>query len=159
MRMKVAGRGSALLWAEEAQRRARRALYTEEALREQQEEGRRVREAYRRAQAGAPGSGRGGDTRRRYGSQEGTAGAEAAADPTGRTYRLDGRTVADYYEVLEVSPRARQAVIEKAYRTLMREEHPDQGGDPRRAQLLNEAYEVLRDPVKRQTYDAENGLS
>jgi len=76
-----------------------------------------------------------------------------------RTFRYRGRTVADYYDVLEVSPRARQSVIDKAYRALMREDHPDQGGDARKAQLLNEAYEVLRDPIKRREYDMENGLS
>lgn len=61
----------------------------------------------------------------------------------------------DYYDVLEVSPNARQGVIEKAYRALMLEEHPDRGGDTRRAQLINEAYEVLSDPARRQQYDRE----
>ena len=65
----------------------------------------------------------------------------------------------DYYEVLEVNPKARQSVIDKAYRALMIEDHPDQGGDQRRAQLVNEAYEVLRDAAKRRQYDSENGLT
>jgi curved DNA-binding protein CbpA len=40
----------------------------------------------------------------------------------------------------------------------MREDHPDQGGDSRKAQLINEAYEVLRDPAKRRRYDEENSF-
>ena len=59
----------------------------------------------------------------------------------------------DYYEVLEVSPVARQSVIEKAYRALMNDEHPDHGGDTGRAQLINEAYRILRDPGTRRDYD------
>ena len=48
--------------------------------------------------------------------------------------------------------------VERAYRREMREHHPDRGGESRRAQLINEAYEALRDPAKRRTYDRENGL-
>jgi len=59
----------------------------------------------------------------------------------------------DYYEVLEVSPGARQSVIDKAYRALMLEEHPDRGGDTRKAQLINEAYQVLGDPARRTEFD------
>ena len=59
----------------------------------------------------------------------------------------------DYYEVLEVSPAARQSVIDKAYRALMLEEHPDRGGDTRKAQLINEAYQVLGDPARRTEFD------
>ena len=59
----------------------------------------------------------------------------------------------DYYEVLEVSPVARQSVIDKAYRALMLEEHPDRGGDTRKAQLINEAYQVLGDPARRTEFD------
>lgn len=59
----------------------------------------------------------------------------------------------DYYEVLEVSPGARQSVIDKAYRALMLEEHPDRGGDTRKAQLINEAYQALSDPAQRAEFD------
>ena len=38
-----------------------------------------------------------------------------------RACRYRGRVVPDYYEVLEVSPKARQSVVDKAYRTLMKE--------------------------------------
>ena len=61
----------------------------------------------------------------------------------------------DYYEVLEVHPRASAEMIKKAYRTLMGEMggHPDLGGDEERAKLMNEAYAVLADPDLRRAYD------
>jgi cytochrome c-type biogenesis protein CcmH/NrfG len=71
----------------------------------------------------------------------------------------------DYYEILQVHPKATLAVIKKAYRTLLLElgNHPDQGGDSVTAALITEAYGVLSDPTKRAHYDrgyfvpAENG--
>jgi hypothetical protein len=128
----------------DGRRRARRAWHTDQARREQEEAGRRAEEAYRRAQTDA--------RRREEEAHRPTAEQEA------RTYRHGGKIVTNYYEVLEVSPRARQSVIEKAYRALMREDHPDRGGDARKAQLINEAYEVLRDPADRKKYDEENGF-
>lgn len=61
----------------------------------------------------------------------------------------------DYYEVLQVHPRASQEMIKKAYRTLMGEMrgHPDLGGDPEGAKLINEAYAVVGDPNLRRAYD------
>jgi membrane protein involved in colicin uptake len=92
-------------------RRAQRARYTEEARRELQEARRRAEEVYRRAQNDARSADR---DARRTGEDAGRrmAGHEA------RTYRSGGRIVANYYDVLEVSPKARQSVIDKAYRTL-----------------------------------------
>lgn len=60
----------------------------------------------------------------------------------------------DYYEVLQVSPRAEAEVIRAAYRTLARKYHPDHGGDARRMIALNDAWDVLGDPVQRAAYDA-----
>ena len=62
----------------------------------------------------------------------------------------------DYYEILQVHPRASQEMIKKAYRTLMGEMrgHPDLGGDEERAKLINEAHTVLADPDLRRAYDA-----
>lgn len=69
------------------------------------------------------------------------------------------RTDVDYYEILQVHPRASQEMIKKAYRTLMGEmgAHPDLGGDEERAKLINEAYAVLADPSRRRSYDAVRG--
>lgn len=59
----------------------------------------------------------------------------------------------DYYEVLEVHERASQETIEAAYKALAKKLHPDNGGPTRLMQMVNEAYDVLRDPVKRAAYD------
>jgi hypothetical protein len=61
----------------------------------------------------------------------------------------------DYYDVLQVSPRADAEVIEKAYRALISKHHPDKGGDTRHAQRLNEAHDVIGDPNKRAAYNRE----
>ncbi|HLJ58403.1 MAG TPA: J domain-containing protein [bacterium] len=65
----------------------------------------------------------------------------------------------DYYEILQVHPRASQEMVKKAYRTLMGEmgAHPDLGGDEERAKLINEAYAVLGDPDLRGAYDRARG--
>ncbi|MEB3197581.1 MAG: DnaJ domain-containing protein [Candidatus Sericytochromatia bacterium] len=66
-------------------------------------------------------------------------------------------TQPDYYEQLQVHPKASLAVIKRAYRTLMLElgHHPDRGGNPDQAKRITEAYEVLSDPVRRAAYDQQ----
>ncbi len=63
----------------------------------------------------------------------------------------------DYYKVLGVDRNADQKEIRKAYRGLARQYHPDVNPGDRSAQErfkeINEAYEVLSDPEKRQKYD------
>ena len=62
----------------------------------------------------------------------------------------------DYYDVLGVPRDASNEDIRRAYRRLAREYHPDvnkEAGAEDRFKEVSEAYEVLRDPEKRERYD------
>jgi curved DNA-binding protein CbpA len=69
----------------------------------------------------------------------------------------------DYYQVLRIWPSASEDAIKKAYFNLARLFHPDVVGRSGAAEeqgkrdvdfkLVNEAYAVLSDPVKRREYD------
>jgi curved DNA-binding protein len=59
----------------------------------------------------------------------------------------------DHYSTLGVPRDASQDEIKKAYRKLAMTHHPDKGGNPAEFQKLNDAYETLGDPAKRQQYD------
>lgn len=63
-----------------------------------------------------------------------------------------------FYDVLQVSPNADQEIIKAAYRSLVQRFHPDKNPDNPDAEqylkIINRAYEVLSDPVKREGYDA-----
>ncbi|MES2947455.1 MAG: J domain-containing protein [Pseudomonadota bacterium] len=65
--------------------------------------------------------------------------------------------IANYYDVLEVSPKASAEVIRAAYKSLMQRHHPDKSanGDAstQLASSLAQAYEVLSDPQQRLAYD------
>ena len=64
----------------------------------------------------------------------------------------------DYYETLGVSRDASQEEVKKAYRSLAKKYHPDVSEEPKEVaeakfKEISEAYEVLSDPQKKETYD------
>ena len=70
----------------------------------------------------------------------------------------------DYYAILNVLPDADAAVISAAYKALIKKYHPDIfKGDKNFAHQftrgLNEAYEILSNPEKREQYDAQRAAA
>lgn len=60
----------------------------------------------------------------------------------------------DYYKILGVSRDASQEEIKRAFRELAHKYHPDKnGGNAEKFKEINEAYQVLGNPEKRQQYD------
>jgi molecular chaperone DnaJ len=62
----------------------------------------------------------------------------------------------DYYEVLGVERGASDAEVKRAFRRLAQQWHPDVNTEPEAAERfkeINEAYQVLSDPQRRQSYD------
>jgi molecular chaperone DnaJ len=59
----------------------------------------------------------------------------------------------DPYTVLEVSSHASAAEIKAAYRRLVKQHHPDAGGDDQTMLALNAAWEVLGDQDRRRNFD------
>lgn len=65
-------------------------------------------------------------------------------------------TKRDYYDILGVSKNASKEEIRKAYRKLALQWHPDRNKSSNandKFKEINEAYEVLSDPKKKETYD------
>lgn len=67
----------------------------------------------------------------------------------------------NYYEILEVDPKASNEIIEKAYKILAKKYHPDlQNGSSskeyeEKMKEINEAYSILSDDFKRNSYDEQ----
>lgn len=64
--------------------------------------------------------------------------------------------VSDYYEILQVSPRADRETIDRVFRHLANRYHPDnrESGDSDKFSELVEAHRVLSNPEQRADYDA-----
>ena len=64
-------------------------------------------------------------------------------------------------EILEVNENASKEVIDKAYKVLAKKYHPDlqeeknKKAAEEKIKSLNEAYEILSNPKKKQAYDAK----
>ncbi len=69
--------------------------------------------------------------------------------------------VTNYYDLLQINPRAEVETIERVYRILAKRYHPDnqQTGNVERFRLLTEAYQLLSDPVRRKEYDQQFDIS
>lgn len=69
---------------------------------------------------------------------------------------MSNKSAIDFYEFLQISPRADQDTIHRVYRFLASRFHPDNpdSGDAETFATLSAAYEILSDPARRAEYDA-----
>ncbi|MBM5807869.1 MAG: J domain-containing protein [Cyanobacteria bacterium M_surface_10_m2_179] len=65
----------------------------------------------------------------------------------------------DPYRVLGVASSATAAELKAAYRALVKQHHPDAGGDEHRILELNAAWEVLGDAQRRAEHDRLHGVA
>lgn len=65
----------------------------------------------------------------------------------------------DFYEILQLSPKADMETIHRVYRIMAARFHPDnpESGNQERFLLLSQAYRVLSDPTRRARYDQLRG--
>ena len=61
----------------------------------------------------------------------------------------------DYYQVLGASEDASPREIERLYKRLAHQRHPDRGGTEEEMKALNEAYQVLHADDTRKQYDSQ----
>ena len=63
------------------------------------------------------------------------------------------------YESLGLTKNANSQQIRDAYKTLVRKEHPDKGGDAEKFKKIQKAYDILGDESKRSQYDQTGSVS
>lgn len=59
----------------------------------------------------------------------------------------------DYYKILEVDKAIDTDGLKKAFKKKAMAHHPDKGGNEQTFKQINEAYQILSDPNKREMYD------
>jgi hypothetical protein len=65
----------------------------------------------------------------------------------------------DYYQILGADEAAPRSQIDRLYKRLASQRHPDKGGTEEEMKSLNEAYLVLKNEQTRREYDAERSKS
>ena len=59
----------------------------------------------------------------------------------------------DFYEELGIKKNATKIEIKSSYRSLVKKHHPDKGGEKERFLAIQNAWETLNDPIKKEKYD------
>lgn len=59
------------------------------------------------------------------------------------------------YEELGLKRTATKSEIKSSYRSLVKKHHPDTGGDKERFMAIQNAWETLNDPIKKENYDKQ----
>ena len=57
------------------------------------------------------------------------------------------------YEELGLNKNATKSEIKSSYRSLVKKHHPDAGGNKERFLAIQNAWETLNDPIKKEKYD------
>lgn len=65
----------------------------------------------------------------------------------------------DYYAILGARKSASQDEIERLYKRLAKQHHPDRGGDAEEMKAINAAYRVLGNAETRRVYDSQIPVS
>ena len=59
----------------------------------------------------------------------------------------------NFYEELGLKKNATKSDIKSSYRSLVKKHHPDAGGEKERFLAIQNAWEILNDPLKKEQYD------
>ena len=59
----------------------------------------------------------------------------------------------NFYEELGLEKNASKSEIKSSYRSLVKKHHPDTGGEKERFLAIQNAWETLNDPIKKEKYD------
>ena len=59
----------------------------------------------------------------------------------------------NFYEELGLEKNATKIEIKSSYRSLVKQHHPDAGGEKERFLAIQNAWEILNDPIKKEQYD------